>query len=164
MNPAQLAVAEMPALNATVSFVEPVPPVQYMVKAHTPADTVCSGRLVNSKTVVTPPELDWISHAVARAPRSDPSWDLYRRARCRHRARRAGCRLPARASRAKRPRPAPRTRRASSRRRTSQSTALEAAHARAMGAFPSAPRRACAHSLRGSRAAIVAASAGGAGA
>jgi len=40
----------------------------YIVKDHTPAVTVCAGRLVNPKTEVTPPAADWIAHGVACAP------------------------------------------------------------------------------------------------
>src|SRR5437879_10077735 len=72
-NPTQLAVAETPALTVTVSLVAPVPPVQNMVKSHKPAETVCSGRLLSSKTVVTPPALDWTLHGVARDP---ISWSI----------------------------------------------------------------------------------------
>jgi hypothetical protein len=67
-NPAQLAVTETPALTVTVSLVLPVPPVQYIVKLHTPADTVCAGRFVKPNTVVTPPDDDWIAQGVAWVP------------------------------------------------------------------------------------------------
>jgi hypothetical protein len=63
---AQLAVAETPALTLTVSFVAPLPPVQYIVKVQTPAATVCVGRFVNPQVEVTP--ADWIVQAVARVP------------------------------------------------------------------------------------------------
>ena len=66
--PAQLAVAETPALTVTVSLVFPVPPVQYMVKDHTPAATVCAGRLVNPQVDVTPPAVDWMEQGVVCVP------------------------------------------------------------------------------------------------
>src|SRR5437764_6254227 len=68
VKPAQVAVAETPALTVTVSMVLPEPPVQYIVNDHTPAVTVCAGRLVNPKTEVTPPDADWIWQGVACAP------------------------------------------------------------------------------------------------
>src|SRR2546421_8311958 len=63
---AQLDVAETPTAMLTVSFVFPVPPVQYILKLHTPAATVCAGRLLNDHVVVTPP--DWIWHEVVLVP------------------------------------------------------------------------------------------------
>src|SRR6266851_435307 len=39
-NPVQLEVSEMPALSVTVSLVFPLPPVQFIVKLHVPAETV----------------------------------------------------------------------------------------------------------------------------
>src|SRR5205807_2292437 len=39
----------------TVSTVLPVPPVQYMVKVHTPAVIVCAGRAVHAQVVMVPP-------------------------------------------------------------------------------------------------------------
>src|SRR2546422_883648 len=66
--PAQLDVAETPAAIETVSLVLPVPPVQYMVNVHTPAATVCAGRLLNDHVLNTPPAADWISQAVDRVP------------------------------------------------------------------------------------------------
>src|SRR5260370_14329283 len=70
---AQLAVTETPTLTVTVSLVFPSPPVQYIEKLHTPAATVCAGRLVNPKTVVTPPGVDWIAQARFFDP---PSWSM----------------------------------------------------------------------------------------
>ena len=64
--PAQLAPTTAPAVTVTVSFVVPEPPVQYMVKDHTPALTVCEGRFVNPKMDVVP--LAETEHAVARVP------------------------------------------------------------------------------------------------
>jgi hypothetical protein len=61
-NPAQLDVADIPALTVIVSFVLPFPPFQYMVKVHTPAATVWAGRLVKPQTAVTP--ADWMLHGV----------------------------------------------------------------------------------------------------
>src|SRR5450759_4618859 len=65
-NPAQLAVADTPALTVTASLVLPFPPVQYMVKVHTPAATVWAGRLVKPHVDVTPP--DRISQGVVLVP------------------------------------------------------------------------------------------------
>ena len=65
---AQLAPDTTPALMVTVSTVLPVPPVQYMVKVHTPAVIVCAGRAVHAQVVMTPPDWDWIEHAVVREP------------------------------------------------------------------------------------------------
>jgi hypothetical protein len=65
---AQLDVAETPAAIETVSLVLPVPPVQYMVNVHTPAATVCAGRLLNDHVLTTPPAADWIAHAVVWVP------------------------------------------------------------------------------------------------
>src|SRR5260370_33458193 len=56
---AQLDVGEMPALTVTVSMVLPLPPVQYIVKVHTPAATVWVGRLVKPHTAVTTPPAAW---------------------------------------------------------------------------------------------------------
>src|SRR5262245_2980255 len=67
-NPAQLVVAEIPAVMLTLSLVEPVPPGQYIVKVHTPAATVCAGRPVHPQVVVIPPDADWIWQAVPRIP------------------------------------------------------------------------------------------------
>jgi hypothetical protein len=64
--PAQLAVADTPAVTVTVSLVVPVPPVQYIVKDQTPALIVCSGKLENANTEVVP--LAETEHGVARAP------------------------------------------------------------------------------------------------
>src|SRR6266581_3540326 len=66
--PAQLAVAETPTFNVTVSLVEPFPPVKYMVKLHVPAATVCAGRPVKAHVAETPPDCDCISQAVPRVP------------------------------------------------------------------------------------------------
>ncbi len=69
-NPAQLVVAETPALRVAVSLVLPLPPIQYIVKLQTPGDTVCgcASGLVNAKTVVTPPADDWMAQGVACVP------------------------------------------------------------------------------------------------
>src|SRR5690349_12798643 len=64
----QLDVAETPAAIVTVSLVLPDPPVQYMVNVHVPAATVCAGRLLNDQVLTTPPEPDWIAHAVVCVP------------------------------------------------------------------------------------------------
>jgi hypothetical protein len=66
--PAQLAVAETPAVTVTVSLVAGFPSFQYMVKAHTPAPTVCAGRLVNPQTVLTPAAVDRMTQGVGRIP------------------------------------------------------------------------------------------------
>ena len=58
---AQLDVAETPTAMLTTSLVLPLPPVQYILKLHTPAATVCAGRLLNDQVVTAPP--DWISQA-----------------------------------------------------------------------------------------------------
>ena len=67
-NPAQLAVAETPAVIVTVSFVSGLPSFQYMVKAHIPAPTVCAGRLVNPQTLLTPAAVDLMTQGVGRMP------------------------------------------------------------------------------------------------
>src|ERR1700693_2427469 len=67
-NVAQLEVADIPALTVTVSFVLPFPPLQFIVKVHTPAATVWAGRLVKPHTEVTPPAADWMLHGVVRVP------------------------------------------------------------------------------------------------
>ena len=72
--PAQVAVAETPAVTVTVSLVAPEPPVQYIVKVQTPAVTVCAGRFVNPQVDVTPPEADWIAQAVAVVGRVPIAW------------------------------------------------------------------------------------------
>jgi hypothetical protein len=64
--PAQLPAATTPTLTATVSRVKPDPPVQYMVKDHTPALTVCAGRFVKPHTLVDPS--DATEQGVARTP------------------------------------------------------------------------------------------------
>jgi hypothetical protein len=76
-NPAQLAVSETPALTVTVSLLLPVVgPVQYIVKSHRPAATVCSGRLVNAQTVVTPPVADWMLQAFASGVLVPTFWSM----------------------------------------------------------------------------------------
>src|SRR5712692_2382656 len=76
-NPAQLAVAETPALTVTVSLLLPVVgPVQYIVKSHCPAATVCNGRLVNAQTVVTPPAVDWMLQTFAAGVLVPTVWSI----------------------------------------------------------------------------------------
>jgi hypothetical protein len=67
-NATQLDVGEIPAVTVTVSLKLPVPPVQFIVKLHAPAATVCRGRFENAHVVVVPPEVDVMLHGVPRVP------------------------------------------------------------------------------------------------
>src|SRR5260370_40149778 len=75
-NPTQVAVSETPALTVTVSLVLPLPPVQYIVKSQTPRATVCSGRLLNDQTVVTPPAVDWMLQTFAAGVLTPTAWSI----------------------------------------------------------------------------------------